>query len=589
MTEMSPLTELALRWEEFYEQGQDKSPAELCRDCPDLIPDLALRIAELKEANWIKDCNQGGDEAIKCRSHLNGKRMLGRVRNPSLHAGAQPIKGYYLIEQLGEGGYGEVWSAQSPGGQRKYALKFVYGQTGSPELDQGGSSELKALNTLRSLHHPSIIIRHRIVLGDTLMVIMELAECTLGQYFEGRRKLHPVQELCANALYLLRDVAEALDYLQSRGLVHHDVKPANLLMVKGQCKIGDFGTMRKLFTNVYPQPHITLSYPSITVRKPLPKGYPQRPISVSLPSNPESNGPTTGHCRLVNDIAWDDALQKGATICTNTAAFTDSYAPPEAFEGKSTRTFDQYSLALSFCQLVFGQNPFPLGTRTQHSAAKRSGNLTLGFVPAYMRPIIQRALSVEPQDRFWSCMEFVTALRDALLSQPDLCPKAVQWLNRWPTPKEATENVPILRAKPRIVADFGPITRKLAVWWHSFVRNICAVASAVCSIRPFGFPSRRPRKYRRANGAARQTALAGVIWNDRGSHVWRKISAMSLESIARFVILAPLLVLPALTLARVMERCRPLTLISQAVGISNGDKQSPAPQQTTHSDQERAE
>jgi hypothetical protein len=156
-------------------------------------------------------------------------------------AGEEPVPGYVLVEPLGRGGFGEVWKCVAPGGLYK-AVKFVPG--GGDQLRQ----EAAAFERVRALRHAFLLSLERVELvhGDLVMV-MELADAQLQDRFdecrrEGRRGI-PRDEL----LRYLADAAEALDVITARyGLQHLDVKPANLFLIDGHVKVGDYGLVRAL-------------------------------------------------------------------------------------------------------------------------------------------------------------------------------------------------------------------------------------------------------------------------------------------------------------------------------------------------------
>ena len=93
---------------------------------------------------------------------------------------SEPIAGYTVKERVGAGGYGEVWTAEVPGGLVK-AIKFVYGYLD----DDRASRELKALNRIKQVRHPFLLSIERIeVVDGQLMIVTELAEMSLKDRYE---------------------------------------------------------------------------------------------------------------------------------------------------------------------------------------------------------------------------------------------------------------------------------------------------------------------------------------------------------------------------------------------------------------------
>jgi serine/threonine protein kinase len=411
MTNEDRIQDLLDHWEELAERGQDLSAEELCQDYPELVEMLRILIAALKQMRWLdKQLREGGEER---EASGNGEGMSGRIGMVPFRAGDEPIPGYRLVERLGKGAFGEVWSANNLG--RRYAVKFISGGPDLSEEECRVNREKAGLDCIKSVNHPFILHRHTHKINGTLLILLtELADTSLKQCFENRRRTR-TPRLYAHVLYLLRDAAEALDYLQEKGLMHLDVKPANLLLVKGRCKIGDFGTVRAIRPGERVQGRVALS--------------------VTSTDNPEQI--TTVYYLSIQDVRWK-RLESGSTLFTNTGNFTSKYAPPEAFDGKFSRTFDQYSLALTFCELVTGTIPFR-EREPDLGEEKKAGKMELGCYPEQLRPVLAQALSPSPDERFDSCMGFVNSMRTALwpLLRRDRKARAA-WLEGWPEAEEAT-------------------------------------------------------------------------------------------------------------------------------------------------------
>jgi serine/threonine protein kinase len=267
-----------------------------------------------------------------------------------LQPGDEPVPGYRLLKRLGQGGYGEVWRAHGPGGL-PVALKFVR------LAGTSGATELRALNLLRTVRHPNLLSTFGFwQQPGRLIIAMELADRTLLD-----RLVEAVQQglsgIPRDELHrYFRDAAEALDHLnaarhevdgkQQVGIQHRDVKPQNLLLVGGGVKVADFGLARLL------------------------------------------EGAETGH----------------------TGRLTLSYAAPEFFRGHTSQWSDQYSLAITYCQLRGRRLPF-VGNAAQITAGHLMHPPDLSMVPEEERAAVARALAKDPRQRWPTCRAFVEALR----------------------------------------------------------------------------------------------------------------------------------------------------------------------------------
>src|SRR4051812_41262234 len=260
---------------------------------------------------------------------------------------SEPIPGYRLIERLGEGGFGEVWKAEAPGGMHK-AIKFVFGNLEDAYNVACAEQELKALNRVKTIRHPFILTLERFeVLDGRLVIVMELADRNLWDRFKECRTQGlpgiPRDEL----LGYMDEAAEALDLMnQEYQLQHLDIKPQNIFLVHNHIKVADFG--------------------------------------------------------LVKDLEGSQASVTGG--------LTPVYAAPETFDGWVSRFCDQYSLAIVYQELLTGQRPFN-GSNVRHLIMQHlQAPPNVSFLPADDQPVIARALAKNPDDRFPTCRDMVKLL-----------------------------------------------------------------------------------------------------------------------------------------------------------------------------------
>ncbi len=226
--------------------------------------------------------------------------------------------------------------------------------------DARAEQELKALNRIKEVRHPFLLSLERYEINaQQVFIVMELADASLmDRYTECRRAGLPGIPR-EELLQYLRDAADALDYMNERyGLQHLDIKPQNLLLVGRRIKIADFG--------------------------------------------------------LVKDLC--------GTSVTATGGVTPLYASPEAFDGQVSRFSDQYSLAIVYQEMLTGYRPFPGKTTLQLAYQHVNSPPLLDPLPAQDRPVIARALSKSPEQRFPTCREMVESLCNSARSAAPLSP-----------------------------------------------------------------------------------------------------------------------------------------------------------------------
>jgi serine/threonine protein kinase, bacterial len=257
--------------------------------------------------------------------------------------------GYSLCQFLGNGGFGEVWSAQTDKGE-PVALKFL-----SCGRRRTSLQELRSIQVVLHLRHPHLVRIERVwAASEYLVVAMELADGSLDDLLEIYQtevgKPIPAEDL----LPLLAQAADALDFLNTRrhkvrghlvGIQHCDISPGNLLIFDQTVKLSDFS--------------LTTAFQG-KAKDRLPAGKP-------------------------------------------------AYAAPEIFRGQLSNHTDQYALAVMYCKLRTGQLPFPDTPDTFEPTYTRSVP-DLSMLTRAERSAIERALAVRPNDRWNSCSELVAQL-----------------------------------------------------------------------------------------------------------------------------------------------------------------------------------
>ncbi|OBG27055.1 serine/threonine-protein kinase [Mycobacterium sp. 852002-51057_SCH5723018] len=271
----------------------------------------------------------------------------------------QVFAGYTIIRRLGTGGMGQVYLAQHPRLPRRDALKILPIElTGNDEFRQRFNREA---DLAASLYHEHIVgIHDRGEYEGQLWISMDYVEGTdaaqllRSHYPSGMPKTDVVQIISA--------VADALDYAHARGLLHRDVKPANILL-----------------TDASPRRRILLA--------------------------------DFGIARELGEIS-------GLTA-TNMLVGTTAYCAPEQLQGADLDgRADQYALGCTAFDLLTGSAPFrhsnPAVVITQHLSAPPPHISERRPELADLDGPIAKALAKAPDDRYPTCAAFAAALGSQL-------------------------------------------------------------------------------------------------------------------------------------------------------------------------------
>jgi serine/threonine protein kinase len=158
----------------------------------------------------------------------------------------QKLGRYETLEEIGKGAMGVVYLARDPLIGRLVALKtFRVGFAArDDEMSQFRSRFVREAQSAGILSHPNIVTIHDVVdegPAGLCFIAMEYVKGTNLKQLLQRPEPFPL----GFVIEILAQVAEALDYAHSRGVIHRDVKPANILITpENRVKITDFGIAR---------------------------------------------------------------------------------------------------------------------------------------------------------------------------------------------------------------------------------------------------------------------------------------------------------------------------------------------------------
>lgn len=251
---------------------------------------------------------------------------------------------YYLSKLLGYGSFGGVFlAAHVVGGRvlRNVAVKLIEvdPEHGDLQLNEVlHATALDHVHLLRCYHAGRVALKRH----ELLYMVLELAEGTLERALQSR---------CLDSKEwsgVVRHIGGALLYLHSQSIVHRDVKPANILWVKGEWKLSDLGTLRPL-GNV-------------------------------------------------------------STIVTNTIFGSLLYMPPEALQGVVSPGWDIWSFGITMLMTVSRERPYSATSEVALSLEISSrGPLVPAGLPDHIDKVIRGCLTIDRSAR-WTAQRLLDAL-----------------------------------------------------------------------------------------------------------------------------------------------------------------------------------
>jgi Protein kinase domain len=290
-------------------------------------------------------------------------------RSVDLSAGDE-FAGYRIEQSLGRGGMGVLYLAVEPGLERRVALKLIAPEAASDQVFARRFSEESKIAA--SIEHPNVVPIYAAGEEDGIpfIAMRYVSGSDLGRRLSREGRLDPVA-----AAALIAQVGNGLDAIHAAGLVHRDVKPANVLL-------GDSGD---------------------------------------------------GDHAYITDfgVARNVATESGLTQTGRFVGTLDYVAPEQISGGAVDARADVYALGCLLFKLLTGDVPYPRDGEAARLYAHLNDpppapSLHVTAVPMALDDVVIRAMSKELGDRYPSAGDLGRAAVAALSgSQPDLPERTV--------------------------------------------------------------------------------------------------------------------------------------------------------------------
>jgi serine/threonine-protein kinase len=285
-----------------------------------------------------------------------------------------------MIRPIASGAMAEVWEGQDQTLGRAVAIKVLHSHLAQDQsfLERFRREAIAAAR----LAHPNVVATYDTGTdGDVAFIVMELVHGrTLRQVLSDEGPMNPRRVVEIGA-----QVADALDYAHRAGVIHRDVKPANILLCDdGRAKVADFGIAK-----------------------------------AAIEAFEDATGAGAGAAARAGA---HDLTQSGAIVGTA------KYLSPEQVNGQAVDgRSDVYALGVVLYEILCGRAPFSgdtdVAVALQHlSASPLPPRQVRAGIPRALESVVLRAMAKRPDDRYATAGRLQTALLSVDLRADDVDP-----------------------------------------------------------------------------------------------------------------------------------------------------------------------
>jgi serine/threonine protein kinase len=341
---------------------------------------------------------------------------------PSIEELARKFPQLEVIELIGRGGMGAVYKARQKELDRIVALKILPPGIGDDAaFAERFSREAKAL---ARLNHPGIISIHDFGRADGLyFFVMEFVDGVNLRQLLANGRVSPRE-----ALAIVPQICDALQFAHDQGIVHRDIKPENILLDRrGRVKVADFG-LAKL-------------------------------VEAELPLTPTLS-PSDGE----RGSGSPDEKKTPALTDAGKVMGTPAYMAPEQIEhpAQVDHRADIYALGVVFYQMLTGELP---GKAMEPPSKKVRVDVRLDEV-------VLRALDKEPELRFQQVSEVKTAVENISSEQAQELPATTK---AWSPPDELAPEAAAVQGRLRLVSAVLFAVGCACLWGPSLLSAIASL------------------------------------------------------------------------------------------------------------------